>query len=126
MTSALNSVPGIYMTAGTSGVVAPVHLPHGAVVISMLVYLYDNSAGENLIVNLFGGNELGIASGMGNISSTGTPGNTLVVDNTITNPIIDNTTGYYYIHATSSAATWTDFNLRVSRVQINYTISNPN
>lgn len=124
-TFAMFSVPGVYMLNGTNGIVAPVHLPEGAVVTALLVYVYDNSATENLIVNLFSGDHVGIAGGMATVSSSGVPGNTLLLDNTISNPDISNTAEYYYIHAASSTGTWTDFNLRVTRIQINYTVNSP-
>jgi hypothetical protein len=124
-TIALLGLPGIYMINGTDGVVAPVHFPQAAVITSMLVYLYDNSGTENMIVNLFSGDHVGIAGGIANVSSSGIPGNTLLIDNTITTPDVNNGANYYYILANSSTGTWTNSNLRLTRIQINYTVAGP-
>jgi hypothetical protein len=113
------------MVNGIQGLLAPVHLPHGATVTAFIVYFYDNSITENLILNLFHGDHTGINGNMALLTTSGTPGNSLLIQTSITSPVIDNSTNYYYVYAHSSTGTWTDFNLRVTRIQINYTVTKP-
>jgi hypothetical protein len=123
--SAMNSVPGTYMTNGNSGIVVSVYLPHGAIVTGLTAYVYDNAT-NNLTVSLFWSDHLIIENEIASITTSGTPGNTLLTDNTISSAgTIDNTTRSYYILARQTSGTWVDFNLRVSRIQIDYTIAKP-
>jgi hypothetical protein len=116
-----------WMNNGTNPVLAPVHLPHGAVITSMVVYFFDSHVTQNLVVRLRVGHGFSsISDQMAEVISSGTPGNTLLIDNSILFSQVNNAGNFYFITAESSTGTWTDAGLVINQVQINYTLSGPN
>jgi hypothetical protein len=111
---------GAYIVSGGGALVAPVHLPNGAVVTEFRVYYYDSSTNNNLSVSL---EREGFSSGYGalaNVTTADAPGYGNGTDTTISYATIDNTTYSYLIYAYS--ASW-DSNLRIKAVVIVYTVS---
>ena len=112
---------GAYSDAVT-WLVAPVHLPQGAVVTNVKFFVRDYSAGLDIYVylsryDLTGNNWQGnMAQG---VSASNTGLQTLE-DTTIDNPIIDNT-GYGY--AIRVGDHWDGTNIRMNGVLITYTVS---
>jgi hypothetical protein len=113
---------GAYVdAAGFHALVAPVHLPHQAVVTAFEVFFYDSSSND-LTVYLQG-QSLG-GSGyttMATVASSGTAGYCSQVDTTIDYAMIDHTAYSYHVYAFSSA--WDGDNLRIKGAVVTYTIS---
>ncbi len=99
---------------------APVHLPHGAVVTEFKVFFNDGSSSD-MSVRL---NRLILSSGayasMATVSSSGISGYGSNTETTIHNAIIDNTAYGYKIDAWSSS--W-DRDLKIMGALVTYTIS---
>ena len=110
---------GAYIVSGSGGMVAPVHLPHDAVVTEFRVYYYDNSAG-NLTVTLYRQGFNTSYYGMASVLSSGTPGYSSGVDTVINSATVDNTSYSYMVDAYSNA--W-DSELRIKAAVIVYTVS---
>jgi len=110
---------GAYIVSGAGALVAPVHLPQGAVVTQMTVYFYDASASD-LSVSFEYESMNGGFVGLGSVTTSGTPGYSSLIDTTISGNPIDNTAHSYLIYAYSDA--W-EFNLRIKAVVIQYTVS---
>ena len=111
---------GAYIVSGTGAMVAPVHLPQGAVVTAFRVFFYDNSASD-LSVSL---SRLYMTAGYANLAdvySSGVPGYANITDTTIDYATIDNTLYPYHIYAYCSS--WDGTNLRIMGALITYTIS---
>jgi hypothetical protein len=108
---------GAYIVSGIGALVAPVHLPHGAVVTEFRVYYYDNSAG-NLDVSLLKQGFNSAYVNLAEVTSSGTPGYSNGVDTTIYSATINNTNGSYLVNAYSDA--W-DYNLKIKAAVIVYT-----
>lgn len=112
---------GAYISSpGGNALVAPVHLPQGAVMTAFKVFFNDTSSGDMTVylARQFmtgGGYEF-----MAQVSSTGITGYDSVTTTSITHPTIDNTTTSYHVYAYSTA--W-DSNLRIKGALITYTIS---
>ncbi|MCB0480833.1 MAG: hypothetical protein KDC83_05340 [Flavobacteriales bacterium] len=126
-----------YLTSGTTGVmrvgtqgglisndaylIAPVHLPHGATVTEVSALVYDANSTYNAQVRLV--NQLhasGFMAEMSNASSVGNSGNQTLVDNTIANATIDNSSKVYsLIFETKEALT----TIQLASVRITYTIT---
>ncbi len=112
---------GVYMaSAQTEGLVAPVHLPHGAVVKNMLVYFVDASSAIDLQVELKPNFTGGI---MASISSSGSPGDSFLSDNTIADATINNSVNAYIIYARPINGNWAGNYLVLRRVVIEYTVA---
>lgn len=110
---------GAYIASGSGALVAPVHLPQGAVVTAFKVFFYDTS-GANMTVYLDRQFMTGGAFGdMATISSAGVSGYDSRSTTAITNPTVDNTAASYLVYAYSDA--W-DSNLRIKGALITYTI----
>jgi hypothetical protein len=110
---------GAYIVSGNGGMVAPVHLPNGAVVTEFRVYYYDNSPGD-LYVVLYGQTFSSGYFQLALVTSSGTPGYSNGVDTTIDSATIDNTSYSYMVDAASTA--W-DSNLRIKAVVIKYSVN---
>lgn len=117
-----------YLNSLGSNLYAPVHLPHGAVVTEMKVVFFDYQDPTNLTVYLMRIDEnSGISTNMAQIASSGySSARQTLSDNTITDPVVDNTTYLYSIRATTEPDNWGGFGIKVHRVQITYTISQAN
>jgi hypothetical protein len=115
----------IYLSACTNPVLAPVHLPDGATILSFKVFYQDTHASENLEIYLFSSAGTGTGSSIGQAISSGTPGATFMNSGSI-NVTVNNTTGFYYFKAGSTTGTWTDSRLVIHRIQINYTMAGTN
>ncbi|MEI2739080.1 MAG: hypothetical protein V9F01_09870 [Chitinophagaceae bacterium] len=115
------SAGGIYMTGANSGsgFVAPVHLPEGSVVTKMTVYFYDLTS-TNLTVFL---QKNDVITQMATITSSGTPGETSLIDNTILSPDIYNSGSAYLIYAVPTSGTWPGSAIILRKVIIEYTLA---
>ena len=111
---------GAYICSGSGALVAPVHLPHGAVVTSFKVFFNDGSSSD-MSVRL---SRLILSSGgyasMATVASSGISGYGSKTETTIHNAIIDNTAYGYKIDAWSSS--W-DRDLKIMGALVTYTIS---
>jgi hypothetical protein len=100
--------------------VAPVHLPHGAVVTEFKVF-FDDTSSNDMTVYLFRQNMLGGGyTILADVSSTGISGYGSQTDTTISPATIDNTAYSYHVHAYSTA--WGS-SLKIKGALITYTIS---
>jgi hypothetical protein len=109
---------GVYIVGGSGSLTAPLHLPHGATVTKMTVYFVDNSP-INLSVILPNSS----AAQMATITSSGTPGETSLFDNTINTAVIDNSLYAYTIDISSVGGPWPDVSMIVRRIIFEYTVS---
>jgi len=111
---------GAYIASGTGALVAPVHLPQGAVVTAFKVFFYDASSSDMSVEwarqNMAGGGYAFLAE----VTSTGISGYGNKTTTSISGNPIDNTNYSYHVYAYSSA--W-DSNLRIKGALITYTIS---
>lgn len=115
-------------TTSTSGIIAPVHLPQGAVMGNMTIYFSDFSGAQNLqavfyrktiLSNIFPDNIGAISSsGSSGLAAYTTPVNFLsnVVDNTIY-------TYYLHIYTTPFPSVWSSSALELRAVVIEYTLA---
>jgi hypothetical protein len=108
---------GAYITSGVGALVAPVHLPQGAVVTEFKVFFNDTSAND-MSVSLQAHNlsSCGYA-GIAGVTSSGT-GGYYSVSVTPSENVIDNTQFSYHIYAYSDV--W-DSNLKIKGAVITYT-----
>jgi hypothetical protein len=110
---------GAYIVSGNAALVAPVHLPHGAVVTRLVAYFYDASS-SNMTVYL----ELqGFSGGYGimaQVDSAGLSGYGSDSTSSVSPSTISNTSNSYLIYAYCSA--WDGGNLRLKGVVITYTV----
>jgi len=111
---------GAYIVSGSGALVAPVHLPQGAVVTAFTVYFYDSSA-SNLSVTLEGIPATGAYWDLASVTSAGTPGYYNLTDTSISYATINNLTYSYHIYAYSTA--WDSDNLRIMGALVTYTTS---
>lgn len=111
---------GANIVSGSGALVAPVHLPQGAVVTALQIFFYDNSASD-LSVTLYRLNMTGGNAGLASVTSSGVPGYANITDTTISLATIDNTFYSYHIYAYCSS--WDSSNLRIMGALITYTIN---
>jgi hypothetical protein len=111
---------GAYIVSSSGAMVAPVHLPQGAVVTSFRVYFYDNSTSD-MTVYLYHIPGTGGYTSLAVVDSTGISGYANKADSTISNATIDNFSYSYIIYAYSSS--WDSSNLRIMGALITYTIN---
>ena len=111
---------GAYIVSGSGALVAPVHLPQGAVVTEFKVFFYDNSASD-MTVFLDGEGVSGGYFAMAQVSSTGISGYGNKTTTSISGNPINNTVFSYLVYAYCSA--WDGGNLRIKGALITYTIS---
>ncbi len=112
---------GAYISAsGGHALVAPVHLPQGAVVTGFKVFFYDNSSGDMTVAlqlqYMTGGGYASLAQ----VSSSGIAGYDNRTTASISYATIDNTIRSYHVYAYSTA--W-DSNLKIKGALVTYTIS---
>ena len=110
---------GAYISSGWGALVAPVHLPQGAVVTEFKVFFDDTSASDMSVLLYLQGMAGGYAL-MAEVASSGASGYYSQTDTTISSATIDNTIYSYLIDAYSTA--W-DSNLRIKGALVTYTIS---
>lgn len=111
---------GANIVSGSGALVAPVHLPQGAVVTGFKVFFNDTSAGDMTVILDGQYMTSGGYFSMAIVSSSGTAGYYSGTDTTISSPTIDNTIYSYDVYAYSSA--W-DSNLKIKGALITYTIN---
>lgn len=93
--------------SGANGLVASVHLPHGATVTAVTFYYTDIAPTTDVTMALLKYDPIALMySTMAMVSSSGTPGPTSSTVNTIASPNIDNSDGSYLIRCTTLPATW--------------------
>ncbi len=108
---------GAYIISGSGALVAPVHLPHGAVVTEFRVFFYDTSSSD-MTVSLDLQGMSGGYSTMARVSSSGAPGYMSETDTTISSATIDNLAYSYLIYAFCPA--WDGGNLKIKGAVIRY------
>ena len=111
---------GAFFLTSTDGMVAPVHLPHGAILTKMTVQFADQGIAVDLMVNLR------INSGyqiLASITSSGVVGEGSLSDSTISNAVIDNSLRAYVIDATPVGGQWPGANMIVHRIILEYRLS---
>jgi len=113
----------IYIEAGSGGLNANVHLPHGATVTSVEAFFVDNHETRNLTITL----RRSLLSTTGEFSSAfiitngiDSPDIMSMVDNNIVNPVIDNEQYSYYFRVFSTQ--WVDDTQRFRGAIIRYTL----
>ncbi len=112
---------GAYIVSGSGALVAPVHLPQGAVVTQFKVFFYDTSTSD-MTVSL----DLAYVTGggyapMAQVTSSGISGYGSRSTTSISYNPIDNTNGSYCVYAYSSA--WDGGKLMIKGALVTYTIS---
>jgi len=112
---------GAELGAGSfEGLVAPVHLPHGAVVTSMRVF-YRDTSDHALQVSLKALNYgAGTYEGLASINTVGAPGDADATTMAVSNAVIDNSSRGYFVTARDLSG-WDAGNLLVKGVVITYT-----
>jgi hypothetical protein len=113
---------GAYISSGSGGLVAAVHLPHGAVVTEFRVFFEDNSA-SNLTVDLLGWTLSGPMVSymtMAEVTSLGISGYGSAVATGVYPATIDNTVYGYLVRAWCNS--WSS-SLRIRGAAITYTVS---
>lgn len=111
---------GAYFLSSTEGMVAAVHLPNGAVVAKMTAYFSDNGIAVDLRVMLRP--NIGFTP-LATITTSGTPGDGNLYDNSISNPVIDNSTKAYVLDAIPINGQWPSANIIIHRVIIEYQLT---
>ncbi|HSC53491.1 MAG TPA: hypothetical protein VLC98_07725 [Phnomibacter sp.] len=114
----VSSGGGFTITGGTTGLLAPLHLPQGAVITKLTVYFYDNAT-PNLEVSLYRNVPTDI---LATVVSAGTPGESSMIDNSIINGTINNSLYAYAISFNSIGGFWPDYSMIVRRVVVEYTL----
>ncbi|MDB5206934.1 MAG: hypothetical protein JWR72_2009 [Flavisolibacter sp.] len=106
-------------------VVAPVHLPHGAVLQNMTVYVIDNSVTDNLLILLSRKLQLDnfAADNLGFVISAGSTGISTAYPTSLGSNVVDNSVNTYYLYAglNNSPNPWTG-NIYLRGVIIQYTL----
>jgi|GEM_PF-2306857 len=107
---------------GFNGMIAPVHLPHGATVTAITFHYTDNSATTDLEMVLMKYNAGGSSyTMMASLLSAGTPGEISRSIGIMAEPVIDNATSSYMIRVTSNPLSWPN-TLLIRTVIITYTM----
>lgn len=115
---------GAYVTAssGAYAMVAPVHLPDGAIVTRFTAYYYDNSSSYNMTVTLY---RQAMTSSYSQLAEVSTSGYSTLyrnaTDTSISNATINN--GSYAYHVKAYCNPWHGSNIRLKGARISYTIS---
>jgi len=103
---------------------APVYLPHGAIVTAFTVYFQDNSPTKELEVDLLSRQHISAgASLMASIVTAAVTGPSSATDNTIGASQIDNQLNCYFVSARCQSGSWPSSDLIVRSVVITYTLS---
>ncbi len=122
----------VYVSNGTPGSVAyldaGVNLPDGATVTGIDAYVVDNDAAYNVSLVQLWRNDGSAATSYGNVvnmaQTAGTTGSNaniqILSDNTINNPLIDNSLYTYYLRFGGMQA---NSDIRIVKVLISYTIN---
>ena len=111
---------GAYLKSGSGGLVAPVHLPHGAVVTSVKAYFYDNLVSDISLTLDRHDLAFPIYERMAAVTLSGISANGNVTDSTISRATISNQNYSYLVTAFSNG--WNG-DLRIIGVVITYTVS---
>jgi hypothetical protein len=102
--------------------VAPVHLPHGAIVTRFTAYFYDNSSAENMTATLY---RQGMTSSYGVLGQVYSSGSSTsyqsALDTTIGYATVDNIN--YGYHVSAYCNPWVGSALKIKGAVIQYTIS---
>jgi len=115
-----SSTGGAYIHSGSGALVAPVHLPQGAVVTEFDAFFLDSSSTSDMTITLQRQGFSGGYTTMAEVYSSGTPGYGSAVDTIISNATIYNTSYSYHVRAYSDAWSGT---LRINAALITYTIN---
>ena len=111
---------GAFFVSSSTGMTAPVHLPHGATVTKMTVQFLDHGIAVNLQVNLRFNTGVNYLS---SITTSGAPGEGSLYDNTISNAVINNSLRAYLVDAIPVGGDWPGANMIIRRVIIEYQLS---
>ncbi|HIC89333.1 MAG TPA: hypothetical protein EYP04_08005, partial [Anaerolineae bacterium] len=90
---------GAYIVSGSGALVAPVHLPQGAVVTRFKVFFYDDSSSDMTVYLNRQSMLAGSYTIMAQVSSSGISGYGSRTDTTIAYATVDNTTSSYLVYA---------------------------
>jgi hypothetical protein len=114
-----------FAAADSVSLFAPVQLPHGAIVTSLEAQIVDNSAAEDITLELTRISDAGSLFLMASASSSASsPSVQTLADNTIGSATIDNDVYSYSIESTWTVpATLAD--IRLYRARVAYTITSP-
>ena len=110
---------GAYISSGSGALVAPVHLPHGAVVTSFAVFFDDTSSNDMSVSLMLQGMSGGYGT-MASLSSSGISGYGSRETSSISSSTIRNTDYSYAVRAYSAA--WSSA-LKIKGALITYTVS---
>ncbi len=118
---------GIYISttppAASRYMVAPVNLPHGATIVSVTVYYYDNSPTTDLRVDLVSfQNGVNTGAFLSTLISAGNPGEASFTDNTVSPSLVNMNSYSYSIEVSSTVTSWPGFDLKLRSVLITYTM----
>jgi hypothetical protein len=106
---------------------APVNLPHHAIINQITVYYYDQSLQFDLHFSLYRKDHLGGYQLMAELETVGQYGGVSPVINNINYGVIDNAAYSYHIRAYSvlvgAISGWPDYHLRIKSIVIRYTLS---
>jgi hypothetical protein len=111
---------GAYFLTSTEGMVASVHLPHGATVTKMTAFFEDQGLAVDLQVRLRQNSGLFI---LASVTSSGSSGEASLFDATISNAVINNSTTAYVIDALPIGGAWPGLNIIIHKVIIEYQLS---
>jgi hypothetical protein len=115
---------GAFISNGTTGygLTAPIHLPHGAKVISITAEMYDASATQDLSCNF----DEQFTTGFVAVTTLQTSGSTGFTSQSVTltpSKVIDNINRAYELIVYPTSGNWTSFDLMIKRVVITYTVT---
>ncbi len=114
---------GAFITSGSGTMVAPVHLPHGAVITEFRAYYMDNTTADMSIVlraRDFTDPDMMMNYEMASLSTYGTSGNTNQSTTWVSWNTIDNQNRSYVVVASSSS--WSS-NLRIVGALVGYKVN---
>ncbi len=105
---------------------APVNLPGGATINEVRAYLFDNSATDDIRVELLRRTNIpSIINPMAEIGTSGSPGGVTVEDTTIINGLVDNATYHYYLEVVFDVPMSGSELLQISPIRIGYEVTSP-
>lgn len=99
---------------------APVILPNGATITKLTLYAHRSDGSASLGINLYRCNDAGTKSQMANVQVDWEDGNGSRYDDSITNPVVDNSSFSYVITLTINPNSDV-LDVRLRRVQIDFT-----
>jgi hypothetical protein len=127
---------GAWLTNGVSNLYSPVNLPHGATITNVGFNVLDVGGSSDLECTLYrqpitaGPATTIVPEALASARTGGNPGNTVISDNTIASPVINNQGYSYYlvirnvIGGGTTVQPWESSFMQIYAAVITYTISN--